>query len=189
MPLRAKPSSSKARAERTVKRAIARVDAKQGVINQPHPGSSILFDWNLANKILEGVAKGETLTAVCERLDICETTVRNWALDDRGADNNVNPPVMGFGESFLRAEHLQAEAWADECIKIADNVFADANDIAKAKFRVDVRKYLMERKSPRFASKPAVAVINEGDKIVKFTLNIFEPRGDEQPRLTNGHAA
>lgn len=111
--------------------------------------------------ILAAVASGETLTAVCQRLQIDASTVRQAYAADR---------PEGFQHDYARAREAQAEAWADEVVAEADRQGeytkhgVDAGEIALRKLRVDTRKWLMARLHPR-AYGERVDVTTQGERI------------------------
>jgi hypothetical protein len=102
------------------------------------------------------LAKGETLRAICRDEGMPpESTVREWALDDRD----------GFAARYARARQLGAYAMADELLEITDDgrndwieregrdgkseFFLNAEHVQRSRLRADTRKWLLSKVLPR----------------------------------------
>ena len=90
----------------------------------------------LAADILRRVSEGEPLHQVSRDKGIPESTVRQWARDDRD----------GFAAKYEAARRMQVEAWADEIVLIANRDDLDAND---KRVRIDTLKWLCSKLVPR----------------------------------------
>ncbi len=109
------------------------------------------YDQALADEICRRLCAGETLRSICCDPDLPSmVTVSAWVFDDEG----------GFAEAYERARRVQAFAWADEILEIADNAdgdwketargfSADTDHIQRAKLRVDARKWLLSKVLPK----------------------------------------
>ena len=72
---------------------------------------------DLATLILTRMSNGEALKVICAEEGMPDpATVRGWAMDDR----------CGFSLPFARARELQADAWVEDAVTIADD---DTNDV------------------------------------------------------------
>lgn len=90
----------------------------------------------LAARICERLAGGESLRAICEDDDMpAESTVRGWAVDDRG----------GFYAQYTRARDIGLDNMADHVIDIADT----AEDAAKGRLRFDARRWYLSKLAPK----------------------------------------
>jgi hypothetical protein len=121
----------------------------------------------LASEICTRIASGESLRKICRSPDIpVVSTVLRWALQ---ADQDE---VGDFREQYARARELQAELRADEIVDIADA----AKDAARARVRVDARKWVAAKLLPRrFGSR--VALDHTGfNPTINLTL-----QGDGEP--------
>lgn len=145
------------RAEKRVlnKAAYRAARSEQIVSVAPHPGKSVIFSADMFDLICDRVAGGLTLRQACREMDICEKTVRIWILDDRGADYEVDPPVLGASTLFARARLLQSEAWADHLIELGEE--ATEETIQLQRFRSDQFKWLMGKNNPRYNDKLTVS--------------------------------
>jgi hypothetical protein len=76
-----------------------------------------------------------------------EDTVYGWLADAWGS--TPKPECLAFSEKYVRAREVQQERAGDESIDIADTVKARRDDVAKAKLRVETRKWVAERMSPK----------------------------------------
>ena len=107
---------------------------------------ALVYTSEIAEAVCQGMASGKSLREVCRGLEIAESTVREWVIDDRD----------GFAAQYARARELQCEAMADEIREIADTA-NDAVNIQAARLRVDTRKWLLSKVAPkRFGDKLAV---------------------------------
>src|SRR3569623_2592571 len=74
-------------------------------------GRPSTYTADVARRICERLATGESLTSICKDDDMPPApTVRLWALDDR----------EGFAADYTRARDLGLDAMADELVDIAN---------------------------------------------------------------------
>src|SRR5690625_3247701 len=111
----------------------------------------------LRQEICERVAEGETLTRICQdpRLPPKAVVLKLLAGD------------AAFRRRYEAARRLQAEHWAEEILEIADAGAGDCDAegkplserdlLARAKLRVDARKWLLARTSAAGAAGEAIA--------------------------------
>jgi hypothetical protein len=100
-------------------------------------GRPSIFSEELATRICERLAAGETLRAICRDEDMPpESTVRRWALDD----------FNGFAAQYARARETGYQGLADDLIAIADDHLGDP---ARDRLRVDTRKWLLSKALPK----------------------------------------
>jgi thiamine biosynthesis protein ThiC len=146
-------------------------------------GRPTIFTEELADAICKEVSTGKSLRQTCRELDIQESTVRLWYLQN----------YKGFSAQYARARELQMEAWADEITEIADDGTNDWMTIKRggedvevpnpevlqrSRLRVDTRKWIMSKIVPK----------KYGDKV---TQEISGPEGgpivygwgDEKPKV------
>ena len=138
-------------------------------------GRPVKYDAETAARICAEVAKGRTLRAVCRDEGMPpESTVREWALDDR----------EGFAARYARARDLMFEALADEIFDIADDgrndwiereggAVVNGEAINRSRLRVDTRKWVLSKLKPeRYGDKVAVTGGGEGDAPVQHALRV-----------------
>lgn len=119
---------------------------------EPMQGRPSLYTPAIAAEICARMAEGESLRSICSSDAMpSEATVRGWALDDRD----------GFSARYARARELQMHALADDLLEIADDTSRDTRQtprgeqvpdtewIARARLRVDARKWLMSKIVPK----------------------------------------
>lgn len=108
----------------------------------------------LAQEICGLLAEGQSLAEICRRDDMpSESMVYRWLAAD-----------LEFRERYARARESQADRYADEIIEIADDgtndwmerrqgeetiTIVDHEHIQRSKLRVDARKWLMAKMSPK----------------------------------------
>lgn len=119
-------------------------------------GGQTKYSEAIATVVLARLARGETLRAICRDDDMPpESTVREWALDDR----------EGFAARYARARHLGAYAMADELLEIADDGtndwmdranrngeverVLDSEHVQRSRLRADTRKWLLSKIVPK----------------------------------------
>ena len=141
-------------------------------------GNQTTFTSELAESICKTVATGKSLRQTCRELDIPESTVRNWVLDDR----------EGFAAQYARARELQIEAMADELLEISDDGTNDWMTITqggeerevpnqevlqRSRLRVDTRKWLMSKIAPKkYSDKLGIGAAEGLDSLTVRVLPI-----------------
>lgn len=94
----------------------------------------------LADAILERIASGESLRAVCrDRGMPSEATVRRWDRED----------LDGFAAQYARAKAERSAVHVEEIIEIADRPCATAVEVQQAKNQIDARKWTASKLLPR----------------------------------------
>lgn len=94
------------------------------------------FDPAFGIEVCEGLAKGETQTAVCERLGVHPFQVSRW----------LKQFPDSFGADYAQAKALQIDRMADEVLTISDETIgASAAEVQSAKLRTDNRKWLLSK--------------------------------------------
>ena len=99
----------------------------------------------LAADICVRLTMGDSLRKICEAAKMpAKSTILLWLFD---GDHDE------FSDQYARARVAQAELFADDIIEIADDVDPDTAEIAKARLRIDVRKWNASKMVPRYADK------------------------------------
>jgi hypothetical protein len=105
----------------------------------------------IADKICLRLMQGETLRSICREEDYPpESTVRQWALDNR----------EGFYAHYARARDIGIDSIVDEMIDIADsnefdtklingNEVPNTEWITRSRLRVDTRKWYVSKMAPK----------------------------------------
>jgi hypothetical protein len=116
----------------------------------------VRFSQELADRICDRLADGETLRAICRDAGMPdERTVRRWSLD---AESPFKP-------QYARAREIGYHRMADEIIEIADdgtNDYVerknkdgethrafDAEQVQRSRLRVEARKWLLSKALPK----------------------------------------
>jgi hypothetical protein len=124
--------------------------------HEARTGRPTLKTPELCTLICERVAKGETLTAICnEPLMPAWTTVHEWKKADES-----------FRQAFMRAREQQAEVWAEEIISISDDELPTHEEIGRARLRMQSRQWLAGKYNPTYADKPTQVGVNVGVNVV-----------------------
>lgn len=132
----------------------------------PLKGRPTDYTAELALEICARLAEGATLRAVCKADDMpAESTVRRWALEDRG----------GFKSQYAGAREIGYQSMADELIEIADESGGDVKTdkdgnetlngefAARSRLRLDTRKWLLSKALPKvYGDKLAVTGADGG---------------------------
>lgn len=109
----------------------------------------------LARVILRRLADGESLRSICRSEEMPDrSTVYDWVLDD----------VAGFSRQYARVREMQAHAFADEQLDIADNGsndwmqrndpdnpgwIANGEHIQRSRLRFDARRWAASKILPK----------------------------------------
>ena len=96
----------------------------------------------IASIICERIAAGKSLRKVCEEDDALPNigTVMRWLAKDEYAE---------FSAQYTRAQENRADVYFEQTMEISDAVGTDRDDIAKARLRVDTRKWVCARMNPK----------------------------------------
>ena len=115
----------------------------------------------VADDICSLLANGESLKTICERPGMPNrSTIYRWL---RGNDD--------FRNNYARATEDRADAMFEDILTIADTVKEDAVEIAKAKLKIDTRKWVLSRMNPKkFSDKQSVDITTQGESINKPTM-------------------
>lgn len=138
--------------KRKPKAAISETSKQVAV--QAKAGRPSTFVPEVVATILERLAQGESLNAICKDENMPpESTVRSWVLDD----------IDGIAAKYARARELQAEYWADEIVKLADEsrIGIKTKDTAfgtetttgdmveRTRLQIETRKWLLSKLIPK----------------------------------------
>lgn len=118
------------------------------------------------DQILERIAEGESLNAICRDADMPnKATVFKWlAADDQMSDR------------YTRARQAQADTMADAIVEIADTV----DDVARARVMIDARKWMAGKLRPSVYSDRHLVEMGGpggGPVIERIERIIVDPRG------------
>jgi hypothetical protein len=110
-----------------------------------HGGGHPSYDEAIATEILDQLAEGKTMRAVCRETGMPSArTVARWVADD----------IHGFAARYDRARKMQGDAIFDEVIDITNEKFVDIVEVQAAKLKVDARKWFLAKLHPdRFGDK------------------------------------
>lgn len=97
-------------------------------------GRPTTFTQQLADKICERMANGETLRAVCRDIDLPVSTVIEWTMNNKA-----------FSEQYAQARQKQADSYAD---MILDEAF-NSHDAQIGRLRVDALKWVASKLAPK----------------------------------------
>jgi hypothetical protein len=97
------------------------------------------YSQEIADKILDLVSAGKSLTAACRGKGMpVPSTVYRWA------EENPN-----FGARFEMAKEERAHMLSDEILVIADAPATTSEEVQRNRLRVDARKWLASKLLPR----------------------------------------
>lgn len=127
------------------------------------PGRPSTYTQELADEIIERLANGETLNAICRSKHMPHArSVRRWALDN----------VEGFAPRYAQAREIGYHYMADEVFDFADRKNNDRGAVARDRLRVDTRKWLLAKVLPKMYGD---RVIHSGDEENPVEINSREP--------------
>jgi terminase small subunit-like protein len=118
-------------------------------------GRPRIYDAETAESVLERLADGESLSAICRSEEMpSRPTIHGWVLDD----------IENFASKYARAREIQAHVLADEIISIADTIERGTKTTTKAdgstetvegdmiehrRLRYDARKWAVSKIMPK----------------------------------------
>lgn len=134
-------------------------------------GRPTAFSEALAKDICARLAEGRTLRDVCRDDDMPhESTVRHWAVEDRG----------GFYTQYAKAREIGYHAMADETLEIADD---GSEHVRRSRLRVDTRKWLLSKALPKIYGDRVTQVVTGADggpvQIAKIERIIVRPSNQD----------
>ena len=106
---------------------------------QPKAGRPSDYMPEVADDICSLLSSGESLLKVCKRPGMPDkSTVFRWLAKHED-----------FRDKYAKATEARADSIFEEIFEIADNAIPDAAEVAKARLRVDTRKWALARMNPR----------------------------------------
>lgn len=150
-------------------------------------GRGIPYSREVMDRIYARMAGGESIKDICDSADMPNArTVREWIVK-----------YPDEGPQYARARDLQAEAMADEILKISDDSTGDTytviengrevtkvdqENINRSRLRVDSRKWLLSKMSPRkYGDRVEVehsGTVNTG---MTVTVNVIPAKPEPAP--------
>ena len=114
----------------------------------------------VADDICSLLANGESLKTICERPGMpSRNTAYRWLRENQD-----------FRDNYARATEDRADAMFEDILTIADTVKADPVEIAKAKLKIDTRKWVLSRMNPqKFSDQQSLDITTQGESINKPT--------------------
>jgi hypothetical protein len=138
-----------------------------------HPGGRpSIYSKELADKICERIAKGESVRNICKDTEMPDAgTIFNWLLDSTKIE---------FLKQYTRARDIQSELMFEEIIEIADEaedaiVGDDKSDSARVqarKLRIDARHWHLSKLRPKkYGDK--LDLTSGGEKMPQPIINVL----------------
>ncbi len=123
----------------------------------PERGRPTAYNPEIEAEILQRLAAGESLRTICKAEHLpTDTTVRNWAIEDRA----------GFSSRYAHARNVGLDALAEETLEIARD---DKIDPAGRRVILDTHKWFLSKMAPkRYGDRLELA----GDKENPLEVNI-----------------
>lgn len=122
------------------------------------------------DRLFELIAAGVPSRKAAEDCDINPVMIHKWATRDRE-----------FYARYIEARVCQAWSISEELLSIADDCPADVAEVAKARIRIDTRKWLLSKVIPRiFGDKLEVTQDIKGSPQVNI---ILPGKGGSSPGL------
>lgn len=137
---------------------------------KPKMGRPTLFTDELALEICERIANGRSLRSVCLDKDMPHmATVMRW-IDDNS----------DFCEQYRRACEDRETTHFEEMLTIADEVLPETAEVARAKLRIDTRKWVLSRMNPKKYSDKGQDdnTDNAISLMAKFMKELEEDKGE-----------
>lgn len=118
------------------------------------------FTQELADKICERIADGESLRAICR-----DDEMPNKATVFRWLASNTD-----FCDQYTHARDSQADSLFDDCLAIADGKDeTPSTDMQERRLRVDTRKWMAGKLKGKYSEKVKHVGGDDGDNPIAFT--------------------
>ena len=162
------PLRTKAPPQKRNRQKVVTINAEIVKLHRHGTGDSG-YDEVLATEILDQLAEGKTMRAICRESGMPSArTVNRWATDD----------VNGFAARFDRARKLQADSLFDEVLDITNEQFIDNVEVQAARLKVDARKWFLAKLYPeKFGDKVEITSRTEAlsdEQVDAQLLNLLE---------------
>ena len=132
-------------------------------------------------KVIERMCEGESLVQICKDRDMpSRGTVLNYAyLKGNNADDDF---AKRFAQAYREAAEIRSESWAEDILNISDSVDADKDQIAKARLRVDARKWLLSKINARYGDRQAheISGPNGGPVETESKVTFYIPKNGRE---------
>jgi hypothetical protein len=138
------------------------------------------YSFDLAKKICEKLAGGNTLTEICKSKQMpASSTVRKWVLEH-----------SDFGEIYTCAREMQAEHYADKILEIQEKVKRGEIDPSAARVSIDALRWYVSKLKPSTYGDKIEAHFTAGSGL----LDAMEALGNrglpgDNAKLIEGEAA
>lgn len=129
-------------------------------------GRPTKYTSELGDYICSELATGKPLTKICAPDDMpCTVSIYKWLREH-----------IEFSNNYARARQDQADTYFDDAIRIADEVDADSNEIARARLRIDTRKWASGKLKPKKYGEPSTmqSEEKEAEIVDEYKLPIDE---------------
>ena len=128
--------------------------------NRGRPNTQLELYEKFGSKICLELENGRSLSNILKDEGMpSPSTVFRWLENDIG----------NFREEYARAREGQAAFYAEQIIAIADEVGEDSQAIAKAKLRIDARKWVAARMAPKhWGNKSEVLVSSKSENMTSL---------------------
>jgi hypothetical protein len=141
---------------------------KQAATPARKRGQQTRYEPALADEILDRLAAGESLRAICADPNMpSHVTVLRWVKDNPGVDENG---ANGFADQYARVRAATYELMADDVIAIGDsdiliNGLPDNALVQRNRLMCDNRKWLLSKLLPRqFGDKVTQELTGDPDR-------------------------
>lgn len=130
-------------------------------------GRPTIYSQELADELCLRIANGKSLNAVCKADDMpSKSLVYIWI-----ANNSE------FLDKYREATKQREDFHFDEMLDIADSVEPESSEIAKAKLKIDTRKWVLSRMNPRkYGDKPEADEEESNAQPVEVIVNVRDAR-------------
>lgn len=133
-------------------------------------GRPTIYSKELTETICLRISNGRSLRDVCSDSDIpTMSTVMKWL-----SKNN------DFSEQYRVATDNRHDFHFEEMLDIADNVIPDTAEIAKARLKIDTRKWMLSRMNPKkYSDKQSIEHTGPNGGAIDLSLKVvFEDDGE-----------
>ena len=146
-------------------------DMPEGVVSEKKDGRPSDYTVEISKELCLRISSGRSVSSVCKDVGMpSRPTFYKWI-----ADNDE------FLNRYREAVKQRAEYHFDEMLDISDEVEAETAEIAKAKLRIDTRKWILSRMdATKYGDKQQVDNVSSDGSMSppKVERTIVDPKND-----------
>lgn len=143
--------------------------------DKSNAGRPAIYSDVLAKELCLRISNGRSLSSVCRDKDMpSRSLVYDWLADEDKQE---------FMDRYREADLQRADFHADEMIEIADSVEAETAEVAKARLRIDTRKWQVARmNATKYGDKQQIDNTSSDGSMTPLAVPDYSRLSDDELR-------